>query len=156
MTTVDSILIGMVLTLVGIGVFVGLREVWSILKVIPELKKSMTALNVSTSQLVSAATAIAQELAYMRTLTTQNRPNSGQDINPFEAPPRGGLPPFPTPMMERFRTAPDAELDDTDMVSLEQTDADMADMEAIEKLRAQGVQIHEPDVVRPGVMVESE
>lgn len=158
MSTLDAMLVGIVATLAVIGITVLSRKLWEILKIVPAVKNSIDMQYAATIQLVTAATSIAAELAYMRSLTTSQAamPSGQEAINPFEIPQRATIPPFPAPVLDRFRTAPDAELKDTDDVSLTQTDEDMAQLEAIERLRSQGVKIEEPDEEHPGVTAESE
>jgi hypothetical protein len=162
MTTIDALLIGFLSALVLAGVIFAGRSVWGILKTFPALQNSLHMQYEATIQLVTAATAIGAELQYMRTLANaqagQGQTADGVPITGYTGSTPVAISPFPSPIFDRFPTkpVPDAELGDTDDVSLSQTDEDMAQLEAIEKLRAQGIQIDEPDVVHPGVTVESE
>jgi hypothetical protein len=160
MTTVDALLIGVFSTLCGIGIFLAGRKVWQLLSILPSLRDIITKQYWATIDLVTSAKAIAAELQYMRSIATASQaaqePPPG--FNPFEPPAQpGSIPPFPSPILDRFprKPPPDAEVGDTDDVSLTQTDEDMAQLEIIEKLRSQGVQIDEPDVEHPGITVES-
>ena len=162
MTTLDAILIGAFLGLAGMGVFLASRAAWGILKTIPDFRESLKAQHGATLKLVEEANAIGLELQYMRTLATAqasqgqnaevNVPGFGVNLPPTP------IPSFPSPVFDRFpsKPVPDAELGDTDDVSLTQTDEDMAQLEQIEKLRQQGIQVDEPDVEHPGLTVESE
>ena len=147
----------------GMGVFLALRAAWGILKTIPDFRESLKAQHGATLKLVEEANAIGLELQYMRTLATaqasQVQSVDGIPITTYTgSTPPGAIPQFPNPILDRFpsKPVPDAELGDTDDVSLTQTDEDMAQLEQIEKLRQQGIQVDEPDVEHPGLTVESE
>ena len=162
MTTVDALLIGMLSAFIVVGAIIAGRKIWDALKVIPKLKATMDRQVAETVILADAAKLIAMELQYMRTLATAqasqgqnaevNVPGFGVNLPPTP------IPSFPSPVFDRFpsKPVPDAELGDTDDVSLTQTDEDMAQLEQIEKLRQQGIQVDEPDVEHPGLTVESE
>jgi hypothetical protein len=118
---------------------------------------------------VRAAEGIQGELAYMRSLTGgqlgEQQMGGDQDethhANPQYVPTRAAEPratiPFPPAFMDRFpqEPVPDATREDTDMELLNQTDADLVEIEKLEQMRQSGMEVEDSDAVHPGVEVDS-
>jgi hypothetical protein len=165
MSGVEGLLIGIAATVIGCVLVFGIRKTWQVaetlsasLKAIPELVKAIRQLIAGFQRMTTIAETFSQELQYLRGVAAQQSPNFGVEqqvpMGIPGAPPT--VPPFPSMPIDRFRAVPDAEVEDTDMEVLKQTDAELVEIERLENLRQQGIVTEDFTETEPGVTVQSE
>ena len=104
---------------------------------------------------------IQGEMSFMRSVTQAANPNFGQEVpqpplgRAGTMPGSGGTPQFPTPVWDKFPTAEPAKPEDTDLRILEQDEQDMMEAQALEELRARGIEPDNDDEPRPAVGEEA-
>ena len=167
MTPIEALGIGIAATLLGIGCFFGIKKALQVaedltkaLKAIPDLATANRQLCSRIIEMTQVARQFKAELEYLRSVANGAIPPEVQAQIQQQAAQQQQTTrrpvPFPSAVYDRFTVVPDAEVGDTDRVSLEQTDEDLAEMEKIEALRAQGMIIEDEEVVHEGVQVEAE
>jgi len=143
----------------------GINGVWRLVRdLVTVLIKTNTAIKEVTMRLYEARAslvAVHGELSFMRSITQAANPNFGQE-NPqpplgraSTMPPSTGAPPFPTPVWDKFPTAEPAKPEDTDLRILEQDEQDIMDAQALEELRARGIEPDNEDEPRAAVGEEA-
>jgi len=153
----DSRIETLVIALAGAALFSVSRSIFGKAR---DAYKDVIVLGTEMTKVRKAAERVADELAYMRSVTQgaveAAAAGEGQDPYAPPAPPSAPkIPPFPTRPMSAYTVVPDAVPGDTDMESLTQTDEDMAELEKLDKLRAAGYITRDEEEPPAGVAVES-
>lgn len=171
MSTFDAILLGALvmaaLTIFGVAAFFVVKWLKAVATLLQQTTNMLSLLSGELLSIRPMLESIKGEMAYMRGMAIASgapQPESLPDLPAGGSRPVVATPPkpsgpaqFPTAIMDRFEVAPpDAVAEDNDVALLGQTDAQLEEIERIEKLRQSGVEVEDDDVVHDGIVADSE